>query len=215
MGSHLYAGIVGVCLGVLVIGCSSANRIAMEPSSLMGKDVFTAQGLTEEGRWVGVTNQFDPERDSRVVVVANLSKEDRSRTLVYELVNPANNVVWSEERMYPRQDVLGIYVEMPKLLEMGGEGNWTANVYADGNVLGQSKFVIGDPEEDLDEITGPRYFVVGAEPEDEVDEMEAFQNRFDDYIQEVTPELDITWPEDLPDLTPVSPNINPQIAPAE
>ncbi|MGI6454248.1 MAG: hypothetical protein ACOX5R_01340 [bacterium] len=173
-------------------GCTSRD-IAMEPATDLYRDVFVAQGITEEDRWVGVGDQFDPETTPRVAVVARLAEEDREKIVTYELVNPAGNIAWTENRFYPKQKTLALYLEMPSLLRRGSEGKWQANVYADGEPIGQSNFFIGEKVEEQEE-TGSRYFVVGAEPEDEPDEEDLILERegqYDSYIQEVTPELQV------------------------
>lgn len=190
MNAHRFALPVLAAVGILIAGCS-AKRIAMQPSSETYHDVFACRGLTEDNKWVGVTDQFDPETDPRVVVVAVLGKDDREKTLHYELTNPQGNVAMTEKRIYPRQNILGIYFEVPRLMQIGGEGEWQANVFADGLPIGQANFVLGEKKEGEDEEGGRQYYVVGADSDETEDAMPEGSEAFESYIREVTPEADI------------------------
>ncbi len=181
-------------LGLLIGGCSAPSTIVMKPATAVYHDVFTCKGLTEDKRWVGVTDQFLPETDPRVVVVAQLAKEDKQHIIYYELTNPLDSVVLTETVRYPRENPLGVYFEMDRMLQVGGEGEWRATVYADGIPIGESIFYVGEKTEEQEEGAG-RYFVVeeDATATDKGDEIESLSKmeRLGNYIHEVTEELDI------------------------
>ncbi|HOJ59819.1 MAG TPA: hypothetical protein PK878_06000 [bacterium] len=183
--------------------CSSTDTISLKPAKEMYHDVFTCKGLTADGRWVGVTDVFKPDEDSRVVVVTRLSEEDTEEIVHVELMNPLNNVVLTESRYYPRNQTVGIYFSMTKLLELGGEGEWRAIANVNGEPIGQAVFYVGEkPLEEEEPGTG--FFVVGEDTlsrkSDSLDEDDEGGNsfygasRFDNYIREVTPELPIPSP---------------------
>ncbi|MFB3787573.1 MAG: hypothetical protein ACE15F_14525 [bacterium] len=180
--------------------CSSTETISLNSATEMHHDVFTCKGLTPDGRWVGVTDVFLPGQDSRVVVVTQLTEDDTDQIAQVELVNPMNNVVLTEKRSYPQSQTMGIYYSLTKLMELGGEGKWKANAYVNGEPAGQAVFYVGEkPKEE--EGPGTGYFVVGEEsnsgdqpsgeeavlPDEEIFE----DNRYDNYIREVTPELPV------------------------
>ncbi len=190
----------GIVVGLLASCGTSTTKVAMRPSKTMLRDVFACKGLTADNRWVGVTDQFMPETDPRVVVVAQLLPEDLESRIHYEFVNPLDTIVFVEEFDSPEHNPLGIYVEMSRFMDLGGEGQWTANIFSNGQAIGQTKFYIGEKPKDEMEDTG--YFVVGADETGEEDEMEQLQNKpVGSYIQEVTPELDIPQNQ--------RPNMNP------
>ena len=167
----------------------------MEPATTLYRDVFTCKGLTEDRRWVGVTDVFLPEKDPRVVVVAQLAPEDALTTITYELTNPYRSVVLTERRVNPRENPLGIYFELDDLMKLGGEGEWKATVYADGLPIGQSVFYIGEKPEVEEEKAGPRFLIIGEESLSEESASRETSpgeaDRFGTYIREVTPELSI------------------------
>lgn len=177
---------------VLLVGCASQQEIAMQPATVLQRDVFTCKGLTKDKHWIGITDQFMPDQDTRVVVVAQFAEEDKEAIINYELRNPMNNVVLSEEKRYPQKNPLGIYFEMDTLMDRGGEGEWVANVFADGRPIGQSKFYLGEKPADVEEIEGPRYYIVGEEETDQQEDAAVLsdEERFADYIREVTPAID-------------------------
>lgn len=176
-------------------GCSSAPRTAMKPARIESRDVFTCKGLTEEGRWVGVTDVFMPQEDAQVVVAAKLASKDHDARIIYELTNPAGVIAVSEQHTYPREEILGIAFAMDRLLALGGEGEWRATVYSDGLAFGDKVFYLGEkPEEE--EAEGEGFFVVGEESLQEAAAAEApappsEEERYANSIREVTPELEI------------------------
>ncbi len=178
-------------LGVFTLSCAE-KQLAMKPATTLHRDVFTCKGLSADNRWVGVTDVFLPEENSRVVVVANFAPVDLEGWVIYELTNPFGNVVLQEEIQYPKNNPLGIYFEIHDLLKLGGEGEWKANVYSDDVVIGQQIFYLGEkPEDDFAPDTGFR--VIGAEPAldetapEEDQARRSAEDRFADYIREVTP----------------------------
>jgi hypothetical protein len=192
---------------IALLGCTSSERIGMDPATVLKRDVFTCKGLTEQNRWVGVTDEFLPEKDPRVVVVAQIAEEDKETILNYELRNPQKNIAFTEEKPYPRTNPLGVYFEMSTIMDRGGEGEWVATVYSDGMPIGQKVFYIGEKPEEMEEIEGPTYYIVGdEEEEDTIQEPLSDEERFSGYIQEVTPEerIDTTQPSPV-DIAPATP----------
>ncbi|MGC9328648.1 MAG: hypothetical protein ACP5I1_13510 [Candidatus Hinthialibacter sp.] len=183
----------------ILLGCSSQDTIAMKPATVIQRDVFVCKGLSEDNRWVGITDQFMPEKDSKLVVVAFLDRTDLNKTLNFELTNPMNNIAASESLFRPKKNPIGIYFTIPRLMSLGGEGEWKATVFADGEPLGESKFYIGE-KSDEEKEEGPRYFVVGAdsleESSDSSGQESSESDRFSSYIQEATPNLTIPIPEE-------------------
>ncbi|MDX9754779.1 MAG: hypothetical protein RBU29_12515, partial [bacterium] len=191
MSRHFRHVVLGLAI-LWVAGCVSSERIAMDPATVMNRDVFTCKGLTEDNRWVGVTDQFMPEEDARVVVVASLDKRDMEKIINYELKNPSRNVVFSENKPYPKKNPLGIYYSMDSLLAQGGEGKWVATVYADGEPIGQQIFYLGEKTEEEDDSDGPAYHIVeGDDIDDATEALEGLseEERFANYVKEVSPEL--------------------------
>jgi len=205
---HPISGVLALSLLGLLSHCSSTENISLNPATEMYHDVFTCKGLTAEGWWVGVTDVFLPEKDPQMVVVTRLTEDDTDQIAQVELVNPMNNVVLTEKRQYPQSQAMGIYFSLTKLMELGGEGKWRANAYVNGEPIGQAVVYVGEkPKEE--EGPGTGYFVVGEESltgdeasEDHdalMDEEDLGDNRFDNYIREVTPELPAPSPaESLP-----------------
>ena len=181
-----------------LLNCSTPSTLALKPATILERDVFVCKGLSQDNRWVGVTDQFLPDRDSRVVVVAVLDRQDTRKVINFELINPLNNVVTSETIYSPKQNPLGVYFSIPNLMKLGGEGEWKATVFSDGEAIGESKFLIGEKkEEDKDDTI--EYFVVGGEDDEETDESAqalSDEDRFSSYIREVTPTLSIPLPAD-------------------
>ncbi|RJP35540.1 MAG: hypothetical protein C4527_00370 [Candidatus Omnitrophota bacterium] len=183
-----------ILLGVTFLTCSTSQKIAMEPAKVLNRDVFTCKGLTEDQRWIGVTDEFLPEQDDKVVVVARMSPQDQDAIVAYELTNPMQTVVLTDVKRYPKTNILGIFYDMDRLLKLGEEGEWKANVYADGNPIGQAIFYIGPKPETTEEETGPRFVFVGEDSSTEEESdfpFESIKDRFGSYIHEVTPELTI------------------------
>lgn len=171
-------------------GCYSTQPIAMEPASALRHDVFTCKGLSEDKRWIGVTDEFLPEEDPRVVIVARLEKEDLQKIVIYELINPLGVIALTERRIKPRSETLGVYFEMRQLLERGGEGRWVANVYSDDASVGQAVFYVGERPDDDDDLDH-RFFIIGEESLAAIDEAPVFmsdEERYSNYIREVAPE---------------------------
>ena len=184
-------GIFGAAV-CLMVACSATTQIAMQPATVLERDVFTCKSLSPENRWIGVTDQFDPDSDPRVVVVARFADEDLDKTVIYELENPLGNIVLTEKVIKPKQKTLGVYFEMRQFERFGGEGRWTATVWGDGEAIGQEKFWIGEKKED-DEGDADRYFVVGEDSLLSATAAEAL-DRFDsqsfsEYIEEATPDF--------------------------
>ncbi|MBI1389551.1 MAG: hypothetical protein GC154_14000 [bacterium] len=186
-----------VCLAIVVglIGftcASTKNKIAMEPSTDLTRDVFTAKGLAQDNRWIGVTDVFDPEKDPRVVVVARFAKEDLEKHIVYEVINPENNIVMTEERFRPKNNPLGIYFDMNRLMDLGGEGKWKALIWGDGDPIGRAIFWLGEKKEG-EGAGGPGYYVVGEDSLLKAEELEKLKKldslEYSNYIQEATPDL--------------------------
>jgi len=186
---------LGVGMTAIFHGCATQN-LAMKPATLIQRDVFVCKGLSEDNRWVGITDQFLPDKDSRVVVVAFLDKQDSSKIVNFELVNPVDNVAASETLYFPKENPIGIYFSIPRLMKLGGEGEWKATVFADGEALGESRFYLGEKPEKKDE-EAIQYFVVGDEDEEDADASAkalSEEDRFSTYIREVTPSLTIPLP---------------------
>ncbi len=194
-----FAGVLIVASFLLFQSCATST-IAMRPAAIVQYDVFTCKGLSADNRWIGVTDQFLPEKDSRVVVVAVLSDKDRFNYINFELINPLDNVVLSETMRYPKENPLGIYFEIPRLLKLGGEGEWKATVFADGIAIGEAKFRIGEKSKEDSDDEGPRYFVVGDESasDEDAQKLQAIseEERFSSYIREATPSLSIPLTSD-------------------
>ncbi|MEW6235665.1 MAG: hypothetical protein AB1656_09790 [Candidatus Omnitrophota bacterium] len=173
--------------------CTESVKISMRPAAVQLHDVFTCKGLSQDDRWIGVTDQFMPDQDSSVVVVANLAPEDQKTWVHFELTNPFGNVVLKEEFRYPKDSPLAVAFEMSRLMKLGGEGEWKALALSDGLPIGQAIFYIGEKPKTEEETKGPRFFVVGDEVEEASAELEVDENnlndRFADYIREVTPEI--------------------------
>ncbi len=191
LSKQLLSLIVGI---PLIVGCSSSQQIAMEPAKILSRDVFTCKGLTENKRWVGVTDEFLPDKDEKVVVVARMAPEEKHTIVTYELTNPLGAVVITDTKRYPKEEVLGFFYDMTRLLKLGGEGEWRATVYSDGVPFGQAIFYIGEKIEEEGE-GGPRYVTVGEESLTEEGETESppgsEADRYGSYIREVTPELSL------------------------
>ncbi|MDP8243428.1 MAG: hypothetical protein P9L94_05045 [Candidatus Hinthialibacter antarcticus] len=192
-------GLFGVAV-CFVVACSTTSQIAMQPAAVLERDVFTCKSLSPENRWIGVTDQFDPDVDARVVVVARFSDEDMEKTVIYELQNPLGNIVLTEKIIKPKQKTLGVYFEMRQFERFGGEGRWTATVWGDGDPIGQEKFWIGEKIED-DDNGADRYFVVGEESllsATATQALDRFDNQsFSEYIEEATPDFNAI-PTDSP-----------------
>lgn len=194
------------CLLVLVssglwMGCQSSNRIALKPATILYHDVFTCKGLSADNRWVGVTDVFLPEKDSQVVVVAQLTNEEVKEHIFFELINPADNVAVFEKLSSPNRNPIGIYFSIPRLLDLGGEGKWKATVYANEVAIGQTTFYIGEKPEEEEEDDSKKYFVVGtdsgAETDNQQNEFDALDQdqRYGSLIKEVSPEFTIPLDE--------------------
>lgn len=186
------AALAAVC--TVMAACGSSTELAMRPATELQRDVFTCKNLSSENRWIGVTDQFDPETDPRVVVVARFAETDMDATVIYELINPLNNVALTENVGKPKFNPLGIYFEMSQFTRLGGEGKWEAIVWADGNPVGKTEFWIGEKTGDGGDESDT-YFVIG---EDSIQNATAAESAapveepsFSDYIQEVTPALTI------------------------
>jgi len=177
----------------MLCSCMENSKITLLPATVQLHDVFTCKGLSEDNRWIGVTDQFMPDQDSSMVVVANLAPEDKKTWVHFELTNPFSNVVLKEEFRYPQNNPLAVAFEMSRLMKLGGEGEWKALVLSDGLPIGQAIFYIGEKPKTEEEAKGPRFFVVGEEPGEESAEADmeekSVNDRFADYIREVTPEL--------------------------
>jgi hypothetical protein len=206
-GKKMKTNILSIFCVVLIsaAGCTTANQVAMEPATVILRDVFTCKGLTADNRWVGVTDEFLPEDDTRVVVVAQFDDSDKERVIQYELVNPLNNIAFTETKKYPKQNPLGVYFELTDLMNNGGEGKWTANVFADGMPIGQSVFYVGEKREaDLDG-DGPQYFIVeDALLDDDADDLAVLseEETISTFIQEVTPKTTIPSSPSIQTVTP-------------
>jgi len=183
---------ISVVLCLCALSCSTTKPIVLEPATALRHDVFACKGLTDDDHWVDLTDVFLPEKDPRVVVAAQLDPEDAKKFVQFELVNPAEAVVLTETRRYPKGKTLGIFFEMDRLMALGGKGKWKATVFSDGLPIGQSVFYIGEKVEKEAEEKGPHYFVVGEESlEKDLSEESAksAEERLGKYIREVTPEL--------------------------
>lgn len=183
-----------------IVACSTTSQVAMQPATVLERDVFTCKSLSPENRWIGVTDEFDPEKDPRVVVVARFADEDLEKIVIYELQNPNGNIVLTEKVGKPKQKTLGVYFEMRQFERFGGEGQWTATVWGDGEAIGQMKFWIGEKKEDEKDDSG-RYFVVGEESLLSATAAAALNQlddkSFSEFIEESTPEIDAI-PTDSP-----------------
>ncbi len=184
----------------LLIACSTPSQIAMQPATVLERDVFTCKSLSPQNRWIGVTDQFDPQLDPRVVVVARFADEDMDTQVIYELQNPNNNIVLTEKIGKPTQKTLGVYFEMRQFERFGGEGKWIATVWGDGEPIGQQTFWIGEKIEEEGDGSD-RYFVIGEESllsataAAALDQYES--QSYSDYIEEATPDVDAI-PADSP-----------------
>lgn len=147
---------------VFLNGCKTTEPVALEPAKAVLTDVFTCKGLAADGRWLDVTDEFDPENDIRVVVVAQIPEFMRRGLIMFELVDPSGTVAFVEKRNSPPQDHLGIWWDCQRLLERGGEGYWKANISVDEEVIGQARFRLGEPPEEDDFARG-RYLMVTTE----------------------------------------------------
>ncbi len=184
---------------VSLMGCSSSDKLGIEPATITFQDVFTCKGISQDNKWVGVTDVFLPSQDPYVVVVAQLDKNDLKKKIVYELMNPNNNIALSETKSSMTQNPLGIYFPISELMKRGGKGQWKANVFADGVPVAQAVFNVGEKTDKEDEIDGPQFFVVGSETaEDENEPLDTLSDddRFGSYIREATPELSIPMPKE-------------------
>mgnify|MGYP006274083989 CR=1 FL=1 len=179
---------LALCLALSA--CQNSQEITLKPSTDLQYDLFTCKGLTAENIWVGVTDEFLPEEDSQVVLVARLTEADREKIVVYELINPNGLVAFNERQKYPQSEVLGISFDMHQLMERGGEGEWKAYVYSDAMPIGQTNFFVGEKPEDAED--DERFFIIGEESlagaEDDAMSTAAPSNHYADYIREVTPE---------------------------
>ena len=184
-------------------GCSSTDRVALEPATIQSHDVFTCKGLTVDRRWVGVTDVFMPKDDPQVVVVASFTREDQESRVIYELTNPLDAVVLSEPRTYPKQKILGIAFPMDRLMKLGGEGEWRATVYSDGIPIGDSIFYLGEKPEKEEEVKIPFAVVGESSLEEAAAPPLSEEEKYAKSIQEVSPELSI--PISAPALSPVTP----------
>ncbi len=165
-GWHSWAAVsfAGLLISFLA-GCTAPARVALEPSESVLADVYTCKGLSEEGRWLDVTDEFDPEQDLRVIVVAQLSPGQQQGYILYELMDPLGYVAYVERRAYPKQAHLGIWWNCSDLVKKGGEGIWKATVYSDWNIVGQAQFRIGEPPVDED-IDQGRFMMITQENSD-------------------------------------------------
>ncbi len=154
------AGLAAFMVTALMMGgCLHSERdVALYPATEQIVDVFTCKGLDDQGHWIQLTDQFKPEEDPRVVVAAQLRPEHRKSWITYELTSPADFVVITETIRYPKQTDLGVYFDIPRLMEMGGEGEWTAVVYDNSVPLGKATFTLGEKAEEGAGIS--RYHVV-------------------------------------------------------
>lgn len=207
-----------IIVAVLVVfsSCTNNKRIAIKPATTAQRDLFTCKGLSQDNRWVGVTDEFLPEKDPRVIVVAGFSPEDKNSWATIELVNPLSNVAAQEEIRYPKKDFIGIEFQMRRLMKLGGIGEWKVLFSVDGLPVETTKFYIGEKAQFAQEEEGPKYHVVGAEDESQTEEdtselsAKSAEDRFADYIQEVTPELQTRPSSDSSPLTPSLPSENIQ-----
>ncbi len=180
------------------LGCTTSQQAGIQPASVQTRDVFLCKGLTGDNRWVGVTDQFLPEDDPQVVVVAKFNPTDINKRIFFELTNPDDMVVLNEEIKNPPYNPLGVLFPMDRLLEVGEEGEWLATVYVDEFPIGDAEFYIGEKPEEEEETT-EEYFIVGEETleEDTAPPPISEEERFSSYIQEATPELDVPQTGDL------------------
>lgn len=143
-------------------GCAhDSQRVGLYPASKQVVDVFTCKGLDEEGRWIEITDQFLPDADPYVVVAAQLQPEHRESWITFELTSPADFVVMSETTRYPKETDLGCHFDIERLMEVGGEGEWLAVVYADAMPLGKATFRIGEKRGEFEALS--RYHVISEE----------------------------------------------------
>jgi len=153
---------VPVLLAGILMGCTHDKpAVGLFQATEDSVDVFTCKGLSEEGRWIDITDQFLPEEDPYVIVATQLNPEHRKGRVTFELTSPADYVVLSESKQYPDNLDLGVQFDIRRLLERGGEGEWTAAVYADGQSIGKALFTVGKKEEEEEETA--RYEVIGME----------------------------------------------------
>lgn len=194
-------GVSSIIIALAIQSCATKS-IVMKPSTIIQRDVFVCKGLSEDNNWVGITDQFLPTKDLQVVVVAFLDSLDAEKVINVELLNPMDNVAATETLLRPKERSIGIYFSMPSLIKLGGEGEWKATVFADGEAIGESKFYIGEKPVKDEKGEGPRYYVVGSESEeetgDESDSKRSEEDRFSSYIREATPNLTIPLPDSLP-----------------
>ncbi len=199
--------VIGLC--AVLYSCSTSRNIAIRPADVLSRDVFTCKGLTADKRWVGITDQFLPEEDDKVVVVARFSPEDQTKYLIYELTNPLRTVVTTDKVKYPNENILGIFYDMDRLMKLGGEGEWRATIFADHEPLGQAVFYLGEKPEETEEEAGPSFVFVGEESSEEETALPPESERFGSYIQEVTPELSIPSADGIqtapPEISPATP----------
>lgn len=164
--------VIPMVFGGGLVGCiHNKPSVGLFQATEDSVDVFTCKGLTEEGHWIGITDQFLPEEDPYVIVAAQLNPEHRKSRVTFELTSPADYVVMNESKQYPENLDLGVQFDMNRLLERGGEGKWTAAVYADGEPIGKAVFTIGKKEEEEEEAA--RYEVIGMETEETESSAEA------------------------------------------
>lgn len=180
-------------------GCQTSQQAGIQNATIQSRDVFICKGLSADKRWVGVTDTFMPEEDIQIVVVAKFIEDDLGGRIIYELTNPQDMVVLTEEIKNPPNNPLGIIFPMDRLLEVGEEGEWLATVMVNGFAIGDAEFYIGEkPGEEEEGET--EYFIVGedsVEDETTVPVLQSEEERYSNYIQETTPELDVPLPDTI------------------
>lgn len=188
---------------VLVLGfwsCQTSQVAGVKPATIQSRDVFVCKGLSAENRWVGVTDTFMPEDDTQIVVVAKFNENDLSGRIFFELTNPQDMVVMNEEVRNPPNNPLGIIFPMDRLLKVGEEGEWRATVYVNEFPIGDSIFYIGEKPGEEEDSGETEYFIVGEDSLDDNTDVPVLlseEERFSNYIQETTPELEVPLPDTI------------------
>lgn len=188
---------------VLVLGfwsCQTTQIAGVKSATIQTRDVFICKGLSADNRWVGVTDTFMPEDDTQIVVVAKFNQKDLSGRIFYELTNPQDMVVMNEEIRNPPNNPLGIIFPIDRLLEVGEEGEWRATVYVNEFPIGDSIFYIGEKPGEEEDSGETEYFIVGEDSLDDDSDVPILlseEERFSNYIQETTPELEVPLPDTI------------------
>jgi len=140
-----YTLLLFAAVAIVAAGCTT-KKAYVRPAKQVERNFFTCKGF-DRGLPVDATSEFSVT-DGLIYVVADLEKEQVGNRLDFEMTSPLGKIAYFETMEYRQDRPHGVYFDVQKLLQLGGEGRWKVLFWADGQPVGRLTFDLGEVREE-------------------------------------------------------------------